>query len=242
MSWRVLLAEDHARIRRLLTDIIDADPSFDVVGHAVDGAQAATECERLRPDLVLMDVVMRPVNGVDGTRLIMRRVPGTKVLALTSYAQSEWLVEMLRAGACGYLAKESTPEELVKAMTAVVTGSEDYAFSPAIVSVIGRHLSAPAPGPPAPPAPGPLGGVLTDRELELVSWLAGGLSNRLIGQRMRLTEASVKTALSRIMKKLDVADRVQVVIRCHKLGLVHLSLARDTEPPHAGRERTTTTS
>ncbi len=226
MTWKVLIADDRDRVRSALTQIIATDPEFRVVGEATDGAQAATLCEALRPDLVLMDVVMRPVDGIEGTRLVGQRSPGTKVLALTSFAHPEWLLRMLQAGACGYLAKEGTPDELFHGMRTVLAGDDRYAFTPDMISMLVRSAAG-APAPSAPMGP-PVGQILTDRELELVGLLARGCNNRLIARGMGITENSAKVALSRIMAKLGVRDRVQVLIRCHQLGLVDLRLV-DTE-------------
>ncbi|MFT3862230.1 response regulator transcription factor [Micropruina sp.] len=204
MSWTVVLAEDRGRTRELLAAIIDSNPAFQVVGLASDGAEAADVCERTTPDLVLMDVVMRPVDGIEGTRRVMQRLPGTKVVALTSFAHPDWLVRMLRAGACGYLAKESTPAELFDALRSVLERQGAYALSPGVVNALGRHLVTSNLG-ERPLVGGSVDGGLTERELELVGWLAQGLSNRLIAKAMTITENSVKIALGRVMAKLACA-------------------------------------
>lgn len=222
-AWTVVVVDDHPRIRRLLVEIVDANPAFRVVGDAAGGARAVELCEELHPDLVLMDVLMAPVNGIEATRLIKERWPSTAVLALTSFAHTEWLVEMLRSGASGYLSKEAPPDELFEAMTAVLGQEDAYAFSPAILSLLGRYLHT-SDASQSQRRTSMLEDPLTERELDLVRLLATGRSNREIASRMGVSDSAVKMSLSRITAKLGVRDRLQVAIRCHELGLVQLGL------------------
>ncbi|MGC4154645.1 MAG: response regulator transcription factor [Propionicimonas sp.] len=223
----VLLAEDDPRMRRALLRIVDQYEEFVVVGEVADGKQAIESCTELRPDVVLMDIEMPRMTGIEATRQIVRLVPETKVVALTAHPTASHVLPMIRAGASGYILKDFSRTELREAMLAVLGEDGRFAISPALVRLLAECATDDLRDGSIKVVL-PAGSVdLTGRERELVGWLARGLSNRAIAQRMFLSEGSVKTYLSHITTKLGVNDRVQALIRCYELGLVNPSLSLD---------------
>lgn len=216
-------------MRRALARIVDRHEDFSVVGEAANGLEAVHKCVELDPDVVLMDIEMPKMTGIEATRQIVRICPRTKVIALTAHPTASHVLPMIRAGASGYILKDFPRAELYEALHSVLGATERFAISPALVRMLAEYAS----GDLARPTPVvlPSGAVieLTAREREVVAWLARGLSNRAIAQQMYLSEASIKTYLNRIIHKLGVSDRVQVLIRCYELGLVNPSLAPTTQ-------------
>lgn len=199
----VLIADDQALIRTGFRMILESTPDLRVVGEAEDGLQAIRLSERLHPDVVIMDVRMPRMNGIDATR---RLAHSTRVLILTTFDLDEYAFEGLRAGASGFLLKDTPPQALFDAIRAVAAG--DAVVSPRVTANLVRHfVEAPA----APPAADAVS-ELTVREREVFDSIVDGDSNAEIAAKMHLAEPTVKTHISRILTKLDLRDRVHVVI------------------------------
>lgn len=214
MTIRVLIADDEALVRGGIRLILEAQADMAVVGEAADGAQAATYAHRHTPDIVLLDVRMPRVDGLEAARRILRADTGVRVLMLTTFDQDEYLYEAMKAGAGGFLLKSAPPEQLVHAIRTVVGG--DTLLAPAITRrLVERFVDRAPPG----QAPGGLAD-LTERELDVVRLITEGLSNGEIAGRLFLTEGTVKSHVNRILTKLDLRNRVQIVIAAYECGLV----------------------
>ncbi len=208
---RVLVADDQAMMRAGFRMILEAQPDIEVVGEAEDGLVAVETATRVRPDVVLMDIRMPRLDGVEATR----RLAGHKVLILTTFGLDEYIVDTLRAGASGFLLKDAPPEELVRAVRVVAAG--DALLSPAVTrrlldQVVPRLDSPERESPPALAE-------LTEREREVLRLVAQGLSNREIAERLVVGEATVKTHVSHVLMKLGLRDRVQAVVLAYEVGL-----------------------
>jgi DNA-binding NarL/FixJ family response regulator len=219
VSIRVLLADDQALLRTGFRMILQAQPDLEVVGEAVDGADAVRQVAKLRPDVVLMDVRMPVMDGVQATAAIASDGGTARVLVLTTFDVDEYAFAALRAGASGFLLKDVPPAELAGAIRAVAAG--DAVVSPRITRRLLDRLSLHTPGPldDAGSRESVLA-VLTDREREVFGEVAKGLSNAEIAGRLHLSEATVKTHITRVLAKLRLRDRVQVVIFAYEHDLL----------------------
>jgi DNA-binding NarL/FixJ family response regulator len=212
----VLIADDQALVRVGLRKILEAEPGTSVVGEAADGEEAVAEARRLRPDLVLMDIRMPVLDGIEATRRIVRAQPATRVLMLTTFGLDSYVYESLRAGASGFMLKDAPPEEIAAAVMIVADGNALLApaVTQSVIEEFARHQPAQAPASP------PALDELTPREREVLDLLARGLSNPEICTRLVISEATTKTHVARILQKLDLRDRVQVVIYAYESGIV----------------------
>ena len=212
----VLIVDDQALVRVGLRKILDSDPELTVVGEAADGEQAITEVRFLRPEVVLMDIRMPVLDGIEATRRIVREQPGTRVLILTTFGLDGYVYDALRAGASGFMLKDAPPEEIAAAVRIVASGEALLAPSVtrAVIEEFARQPAAAAPDPPQAVAE------LTPREREVLDLLALGLSNSEICARLVISEATAKTHVARILQKLAVRDRIQTVIYAYENGLV----------------------
>ncbi|GLY04474.1 MULTISPECIES: response regulator transcription factor [Actinoplanes] len=220
MSVRVLIADDEALIRAGFRALLDRDPAIEVVAEAADGDAAITAARAHRPDVVLMDIRMPGTDGLTAARRILGddRLPGVRVLVLTTFALDEYVYAALRAGASGFLLKDVSPDELRHAVRVVAAG--DALLAP---SVTRRLIAAYAvPGEPAPPAVE----ALTVREREVVAMVADGLSTAEIADRLGMSPATAKTHTNRAMTKLGVRDRAQLVVYAYRWGLARLPRPR----------------
>jgi DNA-binding NarL/FixJ family response regulator len=212
----VVIADDQALVRVGLRKILESEPGLTVVGDAEDGSDAVAAARRLRPDVVLMDVRMPVLDGIEATRRIVAGGTSTKVLILTTFGLDTYVFEALRAGASGFMLKDAPPEEIVAGVRIVANG--EALLAPAVTrSVIEEFARREVPPPAALP---PAIGELTPREREVLDLLAAGLSNPEICARLVVSEATTKTHVARILQKLDLRDRVQVVIYAYEVGLV----------------------
>jgi DNA-binding NarL/FixJ family response regulator len=209
---RVLLVDDQEIVCEGLRVVLSASPHISVVGVAHDGAAAVAAAAALRPDLVLMDLKMPVMNGVQATRAIISQHPEIAVLVLTTYADDAWVLDAVRAGATGYLLKDSGRESLLAAIEGTIAGKTyvDPAIAQHLLSFV-RHG--------APPKSSIVAD-LTARELEILRLLAGGLSNAAIADRLSLAEGTVRNHVTNIFAKLDVNDRAQATALAWRYGLV----------------------
>jgi DNA-binding NarL/FixJ family response regulator len=217
---RVLLADDQALIRAGFRVLLQADGDLEVVGEAVDGEQAVEMARCERADVVLMDIRMPGMDGLEATRRIAadEDLAGVKVIILTTFESDEYVYQAIRAGASGFLVKDTEPAELLQGIRVVARG--DALLSPGVTRRLITDLAAR----PAAPAAGAAGdralSVLTQREREVMALVAAGLSNDEIGARLYLSPLTAKTHVSRIMTKLNARDRAQVVVLAYETGLV----------------------
>ena len=216
MSIAVVLADDQALVRSGFRMILDARPDLEVVGEAGDGAEAAALVERLRPDVVLMDVRMPGVDGLEATRRIVAARSPARIIVLTTYDADEYVFGALRAGASGFMLKDVRPADLVEAIRVIARG--DALLAPSVTRRLLDRFADALPGPDA--APPPDLAELTECELEVLRLVALALSNAEIAARLVLTEATVKTHVSSILRKLGLRDRVQAVVLAYNVGLV----------------------
>ena len=213
----VLIADDQALVRVGLRKILEADGDVDVVAEAENGDEAVAAAARYRPDLVLMDIRMPVLDGIEATRRIAGAQPSTRVLILTTFGLDSYVFDSLRAGASGFMLKDAPPEEIVAAIRIVARG--EALLAPAVTrSVVEEFARRPETAPPkAEPAAMTH---LTPREREVFDLLTRGLSNPEICARLVISEATAKTHVARVLQKLGVRDRVQVVIYAYESGLV----------------------
>jgi DNA-binding NarL/FixJ family response regulator len=212
----VLIADDQALVRVGLRKILDAEPETNVVGEAGDGEDAVSAARRLRPDVMLMDIRMPVLDGIEATRRIVTAQPNTRILILTTFGLDTYVYEALRAGASGFMLKDAPPEEIAAAVQIVARG--DALLAPSVTRTVIEEFAKQRPLPTSP-RPGALE-QLTPREQEVLGLLARGLSNPEICQQLVISEATAKTHVARILQKLDLRDRVQAVIYSYETGLV----------------------
>ena len=246
---RLLLAEDHALVREGLRTMLESEPALEVIAEASNGLEALELCRELEPDLVLMDVRMPQMDGLEATRAIKGEFPTTSVLMVTSYASPDYMLDAIRAGAAGYVLKEATRGELLDSVRRVLGGEPtmDQGLAMRLLSRVAedtdrRRQKEPTPEPagepagesagdfagehrePPPAGPPPAGPPptrpLSSKELEVVRLLTAGKSNREIAQTMMVSLSSVKTYVKRSMEKLVVSDRTQAAVRAIELGLL----------------------
>jgi DNA-binding NarL/FixJ family response regulator len=217
---RILLVDDQALVRAGFRMILDAEPEMEVVGEAADGREAIDQVRSLRPDVVLMDIRMPELDGLEASRRILANgVAGDdapRILMLTTFDLDEYVYEALRAGASGFLLKDTPPEQLVAAIQVVAAG--DALLSPSITRrVISEFVKGTG---PKPQAQFPRLQDLTARELEVLVLIARGLSNAEIAKALFVSETTVKTHVARILMKLGLRDRVQAVVLAYEAGVV----------------------
>jgi DNA-binding NarL/FixJ family response regulator len=216
MSIRVLLADDQALVRSGFRMILEARPEIEVVGEAEDGVEAMEATRRLLPDVILMDIRMPNVDGVEATRRLVARGTESRILILTTFDLDEYVYEAIRAGASGFLLKDVRPQELVDAIHVVAKG--DALLAPSITRRLLDRFAQQAPEDPAKPPPQLES--LTERELEVLKLVAKGWSNAELAEKLFLSETTVKTHVSSVLRKLGLRDRVQAVVMAYEAGLV----------------------
>jgi DNA-binding NarL/FixJ family response regulator len=211
---RTLLADDQALVRSGFRMILEARDDIDVVGEAADGAEAVELALRLDPDVILMDVRMPRLDGVEATRRLTNAGSRARVVILTTFDLDEYVHEAIRAGASGFLLKDVQPTQLVDAVRVIAGG--DALLAPTVTRRLLDRFAQSAPDREQPPSLQSL----TPRELEILRLVAGGLSNAEIAQALVVSEATVKTHVSSILRKLHLRDRVQAVVAAYDAGLV----------------------
>ena len=213
-SIRVLIVDDDPLVRTALSHFVSRDPEIDVIGEAETGLEAVAFVEKDRPDVIMMDVQMPDMNGIDATKAITSRWPGVRILAVTTLDGSDTVLPMLSAGASGYMLKDSSAESIRTAVQEVHSGASS--LSPKIASMLIRHVRDETPvrtGADDLEA-------LTDRETEVLERLAQGMSNAEIAHALIVSEGTVKAHLGRIMSKWQVRDRVQILVTAAQAGFV----------------------
>ncbi|MDQ3863228.1 MAG: response regulator transcription factor [Actinomycetota bacterium] len=229
---KVLVVDDHAFMRVAINAILTRDSSLEVVGEAKDGQEAIERCRELRPDLILMDVSMPRMNGLEATRNIKAQSPETSVLILTAHADHSFLMDAVKAGAAGYVLKGENPDHVLNAVRAVLDGETplDQGLAMKLLRSIGEEEAAVQEN--TPPQTRPTTSVetatsvswmpnpLTLREKEVLSHLTSGKTNRQIAQQLHLSLSTVKRHLERILSKLEVSDRTQAAVKAIEMGLV----------------------
>jgi NarL family two-component system response regulator LiaR len=210
---RVLIADDHAILRKGIDALLSTEPDIEVVGEAADGLETVAQAAALCPDVILMDLVMPEMDGIEATRRIKAEQPDVRILVLTSFAADDKVFPAIKAGALGYILKDSGPLELVQAIREVHEGQPS--LEPSIALKMLQELSHP---PQRPPTPEPL----SERELEVLRLLAQGKSNREIADQLFIAELTVRTHVSNILGKLHLANRTQAALYALKEGLASL--------------------
>ena len=213
MSIRVLIADDQAMVRAGLRLILESRPDMEVVAEAADGEAAVAAARRHSPDVVLMDVRMPRLDGIEATRQIISELRSTRVLVLTTFDVDEYVFKALQAGASGFLLKESSPEQLISAIQ-LVAGGDALVMPSRTRRLIEAHYRASGVARPAAIK------TLTTREAEVLIEVAGGLDNRAIGEKLHVSEATVRTHVTHILSKLEARSRVQAVVMAYESGLV----------------------
>lgn len=209
---RLVMADDHEVTRAGFVSLLAGHPEFDVVGQASDGQEALELCEKLRPDIVILDVRMPILNGLGAARLLQQRMPGLKVVIFTMDDSPDHLEAAIAAGAAGYLLKDASREEVIGALRQVAAGEDalDSAMSARLLRRIAARSASGA----------PVRENLTERERQVLGLVAGGFSNREIGEKLDIATGTVKAHVERVIGKLGASDRTQAAVRGIALGLV----------------------
>ena len=213
-TLRILVAEDHPLFRKGMVSLLSSVPEFEVVGEAATGEEAVVRAAQLQPDVILMDLQMPQVNGIEATRRILQESPSVRILVVTLFEDEDSVFMALRAGARGYVLKDADEEVVVHAIRAV--GRGEAIFSPAVASRVLAYFAASPPGGGAPPQAFP---TLTEREREILNLIAQGHPNPSIARQLSLSTKTVGNYVSNIFTKLRVADRTQAIIRAREAGL-----------------------
>lgn len=213
---RILLAEDHAVVREGTRKLLESQPDFEVVGEAGDGEEAVELTKQLHPEVVIMDITMPKLSGIEATKQIKALYPTTAVLVLTGYDYDEYVFALIEAGAAGYLLKEATGDELIDAIRLVKAG--EPAVHPRIMRKILDHLRTPV----QEPAEIATAESLTEREMEVLRWAVKGMSNKEIADALCLSVRTVQAHLQNIFNKLGVGSRSEAIVYALKMGWLSL--------------------
>ena len=210
---RVLIADDQTLFRTGLASLLSEDERVEVVGQAVDGAEAIKQAVKVKPDVVLMDLKMPNVDGIEATRQILEAVPGTKVLILTTFETDSQVIQALKAGASGYVLKDSSAAAIVSSIVAVLSG--ERVMASAVANRVLEMLTGTT-------TPKEFYDGLTNREIEILKLLANGMANKQIAYRLKISEKTVRNHVSNMYEKLAIYDRSQAVLYAVKKGLVEV--------------------
>jgi NarL family two-component system response regulator LiaR len=212
---RILIADDHAVVRHGLRALLATEPDLELVGEAADGVEAVAQTARLHPDVILMDMAMPRKTGLEAIYDIKRDDPQARILVLTSFAEDEQVFPAIKAGATGYLLKDTAPRELLQAIRDVYQG--EVSLHPTIARKLVGELKRPPDLPPAEEQ-------LTEREVQVLALVARGLANKEIADQLFIGERTVRTHISNILGKLHLANRTQAALYAQREGLVHLEM------------------
>ena len=216
MSTRILIADDHAVLREGMRNLLEQEKDFEVVGEASDGEEAVRLGSKLKPDVVIMDIVMPKLNGIEATRLIKQANPSSAVLILTAYSDIRYILGLLEAGACGYLLKSARSSEIVGAIRAVRAGES------VLDAVVTRKLLQRVVGPTGSDGEARTTGQLTARETEILRLAARGMSNKDIAEMLFLSLRTVKAHLTNIFNKMGCGSRTDAIIKGLREGYINL--------------------
>jgi DNA-binding NarL/FixJ family response regulator len=223
MKTRVLIADDQSMVRAGFRMLLSGEEDIEVVAEAKDGLEAVAKAARFDPTVVLMDIRMPQLDGLEATRRIIAANDTARILILTTFGLDEYVYEALRSGASGFVLKDDPPEQLIAAVRTVAEGNA--LLSPAITKrVIKQFVRIPRQAPPPGLAD------LTEREQEILRLIAGGLSNAEIGERLYISETTVKTHVTHVLQKLGLRDRVQAVVLAYQTGLTSTTTDGDNSP------------
>lgn len=215
---KVLLVDDESLIRNILKDYLSSDETLEVVGEASNGKLAISQARALQPDVILMDMQMPLMDGVEATQYIHHSFPDIRILGLSTFATDRYVVELLRAGASGYLVKDSRPEEVTSAIHTVHDGGS--VLSPEVTRYVVQGLEQSVPAEISPDEE--LMSVLTAKEIEVIELLARGLNNKEMAAELFVTESTIKARFVKIMEKMQVRDRVQILVKAIEHNLINL--------------------
>jgi two-component system, NarL family, response regulator LiaR len=210
---RILIADDHAIVREGLRTLVASEPEMELVGEAADGVEAVFKARSLRPDVILMDMMMPRKNGIEAINEIKQENPDARILVLTSFAEDDHVFPAIKAGALGYLLKDSSPQQLLQAIRDVYRG--ESSLHPSIALKLIHELKQPSDLPPA-------GDPLTEREVAVLKLIAQGLSNQEIADKLVISEWTVRTHVRNILGKLHLANRIQAALYALREGLANL--------------------
>ena len=211
---KVLITDDHPVVRKGLSALLAAKTGIEVVGEAANGREAVELVQELKPDVILMDLLMPEMDGIEATKQIKEIIPASKILVMTSFATDEMVFPAIKSGALGYLLKDSTPDELIGAIRQVYQG--EPSLHPKIARKVLMEISNPTVNTPSEDP-------LTERELGVLKSIAKGMSNQEIGIELSISETTVRTHVSRILSKLHLASRTQAALYALKEGLANLN-------------------
>jgi len=210
---RVLIVDDHPVVRRGIHSLLAEEEAIEVIGEAVNGKEAVLQAKKLQPDVILMDLVMPEMSGIEAIQQIIADTPQSRILVMTSFAADDKVFPSIKAGALGYLLKDSDPEDLIRMIRQVHRG--ELSIHPSIARRVIQELNRPVEG-PLTPSP------LTPREVEILQLIAQGVENKEIARRLVLREATVRTHVSNILSKLHLANRVQATSYALRKGMTSL--------------------
>lgn len=217
----VLLVDDETLTREILRDYLSSDPTIQIIGEASDGKAAVLQAAGLRPDVILMDMQMPVMDGVAATAQIHQDNPHIAILGLSTFSTDRYVVDLLRAGASGYLVKDAQPKEITEAIHKVMAG--ESVLSAEVTRHVVSGLADSIPAQVEPDAE--LSETLTDKELEVIVLLGKGMSNREMAEELYVTESTIKARFVKVMEKLGVRDRVQILVKSVEYGLLDIKRA-----------------
>jgi DNA-binding NarL/FixJ family response regulator len=216
MKTRILIADDHAMLREGMRTLLSQEKDFEIVGEAANGEEAVQLARELKPDIVIMDIVMPKLNGLEATKQVRQVSPATALLILTAYSDIRYIIGLLEAGAAGYLLKNAPGKDVVKAIRAVRSG--ESVLDPEVTRKLVQRLASLSKGPEEHET----GGQLTARELEILKWAARGLSNKEMSEKLFISLRTVKAHMTNIFNKLGCSSRTDAIIKGLKQGYIDL--------------------
>jgi NarL family two-component system response regulator LiaR len=217
MKTRILIADDHAMLREGMRNLLEQERDFELVGEATDGEEAVKMAKELKPDIIIMDIVMPKLNGVEATKQIKQISPSTALLILTAYSDIRYIIGLLEAGACGYLLKNSPGKDVVKAIRAVRSG--ESVLDPEVTRKLVQRLANMSKSQDERET----GGQLTSREMEILKWASRGLSNKEMSEKLFISLRTVKAHMTNIFNKLGCSSRTDAIIKGLKQGYIDLN-------------------
>ena len=216
MNTRILVVDDHAMLREGMRTLLEQEKDFELVGEAADGEEAVRLAQEIKPDVIIMDIVMPRLNGLEATKKIKQMLPATAILILSAYSDINYIIGLLEAGACGYLLKSSPGKDVVKAIRAVRAG--ESVLDPEVTRKLVQRVSSLSKGQDERDT----GGQLTTRELEILKWASRGLSNKEMSEKLFISLRTVKAHMTNIFNKLGCSSRTDAIIKGLKQGYIHL--------------------